>query len=213
MKKRWLTGISMVMLVAMVLSMTAFAAENNENEENPYLYFVDGVQVDETEYPHHEQLCSETSEQHKALAVSEDNWDYYIVSSDGIEKVSKEEYDATFDVHSEISTISTGSWYFTDTEIKSGKTIYYYQTNGDKFVVAADEYIQLTIDVAQHARSFGVGYTGTSYQKEYIDLPKGKGAVIAFIDDIKVPGTYSVFIENSGESTETVSGDIVVKKR
>lgn len=62
-------------------------------------------------------------------------------------------------------------------------------------------------------RSFGVGYGGTSYQKEYIDLPQKRGAVVAFIDDIEVPGSYYVFIENSGEDTETVNGDIAVKKR
>ena len=50
-------------------------------------------------------------------------------------------------------------------------------------------------------------------QKEYIDLPQNRGAIVAFIDDIEVPGSYYVFIENSGKDTETVNGDIAVKKR
>lgn len=40
-----------------------------------------------------------------------------------------------------------------------------------------------------------------------------KGAIVAFIDEIEVPGRYRVFIENSGQSTETIIGHIAVKKR
>lgn len=72
---------------------------------------------------------------------------------------------------------------------------------------------EIKIDVAKHARSFGVGYDGTSYQKEYISLPKDKGAIVAFVDEIEVPGRYRVFIENSGQSTETIIGHIAIKKR
>lgn len=47
---------------------------------------------------------------------------------------------------------------------------------------------------------------GTVHTNEY-------DYIVAFIDDIEVPGSYYVFIENSGEDTETVNGDIAVKKR
>jgi len=214
MKKRWFTSFSMVILTIILLSMTAFAAESGEKENNSYLYFVDGVQVDVEEYPNHEQLFNETSEQYQALAsaVIENNWDYYIADTNGIRRVSEEEYRSIVGICSEIDTRSTGTWYL-DNEIESGHTMYYWPKDSDKFDVASDEYIEIKIDVAKHARSFGVGYDGTSYQKEYISLPKDKGAIVAFIDEIEVPGRYRVFIENSGQSTETIIGHIAVKKR
>lgn len=213
MKKRLLVGISMVMLAIVMFSMTSFATENSTKDDDLYLYFVDGVQVDAAEYPYHEQVFSETSEQYEALAVLENNWDYYIVNANGIKKVAEEEYDSAVGTHSELSSRFMGSWYIKDNVMNPGYTIYYYQTNGNQFVVASDEYIELKIDIANHARSFGVGYDGTSFQKEYINLLKNKGAIIAFIDDIEVPGSYRVFIENSGDFTEIVNGNIAVKKR
>lgn len=210
--KKWLASISMVALGVFALSTTVFASESKKAEDS-YLYFIDGVQVEAKEFPHYDQVFAETNEQNKTLEVSEDNYDYYIETSNGIEKVSKEVYDSVNGVDSEKTTRSTGTWSITNSAIASGSTKYYYQGNGNDFSVASDEYIHLTINVASHARSFNVGYVGTSELKEKIDLPKDKGAKIAFKDRIKVPGTYRVLIENLGNSTETINGEIAVKTR
>lgn len=217
MKKLLLMFSCLVMAVATMLPVSAYAAENTQSEENSYCYFIDGVQVEQDEYHQYTQGYIQTKQADKpassALDELENTFDYYIVNADGIKKVAENEYYSTLTSMSQTVTRAAGSWYIKDSVIKASQTMYYYQTNGDKFSVGSDEYIELTIDVADHARSFGVGYDGTSYQKEYIDLPQKRGAVVAFIDDIKVPGSYRVFIENSGEDTETVNGDIAVKKR
>lgn len=216
MKKRFLMFICLVMAVATMLPVTAFAEENTQSEENSYCYFIDGVQVEQDEYHQYTQGYVQMKQADKPASPAlelENTFDYYIVNADDIKKVTENEYHTTLTSMSQTVTRATGSWYIKDSVIKASQTKYYYQTNGDKFSVGSDEYIELTIDAANHVRSFGVGYGGTSYQKEYIDLPQNRGAIVAFIDDIEVPGSYYVFIENSGKDTETVNGDIAVKKR
>lgn len=92
MKKKGLASI-MVILGVLSLSITFFASESKKAED-PYLYFIDGVQVEAKEFPHYEQILIEANEQNETLEVSQDNFDYYIETSNGIEKVSKEVYES-----------------------------------------------------------------------------------------------------------------------
>ena len=177
MKKRFLMFICLVMAVATMLPVTAFAEENTQSEENSYCYFIDGVQVKQDEYHQYTQGYVQMKQADKPASPAlelENTFDYYIVNADGIKKVTENEYHTTLTSMSQTVTRATGSWYIKDSVIKASQTKYYYQTNGDKFSVGSDEYIELTIDAANHVRSFGVGYGGTSYQKEYIDLPQNQ---------------------------------------
>lgn len=207
MKKKFLTIISVLCVLAATASM-CLAAGNND-EQDKFLYFVDGTQVTKEEYPAQTKLANEKIEEAGESNVS--SFVYYIVNEEGINEVSEQEYMTL--VAPQIETRTTGSWSIKNSEIKPEQTKYYFKASGDDFEVAKDEYIQLTIDVAAHARSFWVGYTGTSEGMFPVPITAGHGAKVAFIDNIKVPGTYRVKIQNISQTTEIVNGDISIYKR
>lgn len=210
-KQNMLARVGIFALAATTLCTTALAAEVPKSEapdKAPYLYYSDGVQVAKDVYPNHDAV-SNTGTVDEAVATSD--FTYFIVDQDGVRQVSESEYIST--VSDQPTSRSTGSWYIKNSELTSGQTKHYYQGNGDDFSVDEDEYLELTIDVEDHERYFGVGYTGTSEFLSYITITEDHGAKVAFIDAIVVPGTYRVVIENAGADTEIVNGDIRVLKR
>ena len=128
MKKKLMASISLAALAVFALSATVFAGEDKKTE-NSYLYFVDGVQVEASEFPNYAQVYNETGEQSEALEESEDIYDYYIVTSNGIENVSKEAYDSATGVDPEKTARTTGTWNIKNSVIASGNTKYYRQGN------------------------------------------------------------------------------------
>lgn len=208
MKKKIFAILSTLCILTATSTSICLATEN-DNKQEEYLYFVDGVQVAEDEYPN--KVTLENVKVDQAGEESETDFVYYIVAQGEIEEVSEQEYYTI--VNQKVETRSTGSWNIIDSEIDSGKTKYYFKGNGDDFDVAEDEYIELTIDIEDHTRNFGVGYTGTSFGKFPVSIPGGRGAEIAFIDAIEVPGTYRVLIQNYNETTEVVNGNISIHKR
>lgn len=209
-KQNILARVGIFALAATTLCTTALAAEVPKSEapdKDPYLYYRDGVQVAKDVYPNRDAV-NNTGTVDEAVATCD--FTYFIVDQDGVRQVSESEYISTV---SEPTSRSTGSWYIKDSKLTSGQTKYYYQGNGDDFSVDEDEYLHLTIDVEDHDRYFGVGYTGTSEFLSYITITEDHGAKIAFIDAIVVPGTYRIVIENAGPDTEIINGDIDVWKR
>lgn len=84
--------ICLVMAVATMLPVTAFAEENTQSEENSYCYFIDGVQVEQDEYHQYTQGYVQMKQADKPASPAlelENTFDYYIVNADGIKKVTE----------------------------------------------------------------------------------------------------------------------------
>lgn len=112
MKKRFLMFICLVMAVATMLPVTAFAEENTQSEENSYCYFIDGVQVEQDEYHQYTQGYVQMKQADKPASPAlelENTFDYYIVNADGIKKVTENEYHTTLTSMSQTVTRATGS--------------------------------------------------------------------------------------------------------
>lgn len=204
-------GMGAMCLAAVMMSTTAFAAETPRSEDDSYVYYVDGVQVEKSEFPNQERSLKNMGVASEIPDTS--NMDYYVMSAEGLKAVSVDEYNEIVGSTPSVDSRTTGSWSIRNSEISSGGLKYYYQSNGDDFEVDSNEYIELTINIGNHDRYFGVGYTGTSALLENIEIPDGRGARVAFIDRLVVPGTYSVMIENLGDETEFIDGRIEVLKR
>lgn len=203
MKRRITTCVLGILLVcSLLISVSAMSQEDN------YIYFVDGKEVAEEDYPLSVKgLCENDKIEETTEAYG---FDYYIVNENGAKKVSEEEYYTTFGVNMGMENRTLGSWTIRGSVIEPGKTKYYFKGNGDDFDVASDEAIELRIDAKTYNREFTVGCTGTSYFDAPIFVPKDKIPVISFVRSIERPGTYRVFITNDGDVRETVDGRITV---
>lgn len=144
---------------------------------------------------------------------SESEYLYFIVEQDDLKEVSANEYYEIVGERLAENCRTTGSWSINSSLIEAGQRMYYYQSNGDYFVVGAREYIELEINPEIHSRTFKVGYNGTSTFETEISLPIFRGARVAFIDALVVPGSYRVLVQNMGRNSEVINGHIYVYER
>lgn len=206
MKKKF-GAIAILIGCILMATTSALASQSMEDlKSDKYLYYIDGVQVAEEDYPLSVQPYNEQTEEANEVSI----FDYYIVSPDGIEAVSEEEYYAVIKEQLNAESRTKGSWSIRGSVIDPEETRYYFKSSGEDFDVASDEAIELRINEANHNRYFTVGCTGTSYFDAPISVPSGRIPVIGFVDSIDRPGTYRVLIKNNGEKTETVNGVIKV---
>ncbi|GAB2045395.1 hypothetical protein AGATL06_18930 [Agathobaculum sp. TL06] len=220
-KRKYLAYIGTLALAVVTLCTVAFASEVPQigdevkaaSDGGSYLYFVDGIQVTESEYTGHTSRNDTATIDETTEATDSSEFMYFIASQDGIRQVSEDEYNSTVGTQPTIGSRTTGSWSIRSSRLEAGQTKHYYQGNGDDFDVAEDEYILLTIDVEDHERHFDVGFVGTTDFSAPITITKDHGGKIAFIDTLEVPGTYRVSIKNNGDKTEYISGEIEVLKR
>ena len=107
---------------------------------------------------------------------------------------------------------TTGYWTITSNTIGAGGKTNYYKPDGSYMYVNTDEYINLYVTPTSSAELY-VGYAGTSANEYRIDVGRGQTAHVAFIDSIKVPGSYYTFVRNPDIVPVTLSGSMSVSKR